>query len=944
MLQFHVLGTVDLRDDGRREIRGLSQSKLFGLLSYLVLAKPYGYQRRDRLAALFWPELDDAHARAALSRAIYQLRSVLGADVIISRGDEALLIARSQLRCDAVLMEELHAAREWRQALELYHGDLLAGLHVASADSDFDLWLEERRADLRRTAADAAWHLVEQMEATDRLDDAVRYARRFIALRPGEETALRHVLQLLDRAGDKAAAAGVYREFANRLASEFELEPSAETRQLLERIRARATDPVASTTAPPAHAASLPAADPAAVRPVATQPVRRTRTMWYAVAAVVALTIGLRFAWAHDDPLPTLAVGHITSALPADSIAGFTTLLTINMGRIQSLDVVSERRISELQAVHRDRSAIELARLAGADEVLEGVLSRRGGELRLDVRRITIRDGRTRKAYTIEGRDLFQLADLLAEHIARDLGLAAPAQRREATTTSIIAYHLYEQGLKTFNEGDRQGALRFFNAALAEDSTFAMAALYAALAADGHAGELVMQRAVRLAEHAGERERLLINALWSARMLDPRLAMWAESLAYRYPNEPDGQLLLARALHSRGDTAGAFMHLKRVVALDTVNLGTTERCRACEAINSLVGFYLYMDSIDQAESIARTWTRLQPKAPGAWMLVSWVMEYRERYPEALAAMDSFIKYNTDTDAALAKTSLWYRTGDYDLIDNMWRELQASPKPMVREHALWTRVIASRTQGRLRDALQAAREYRPVATASNAGDRYGGVGHGRLEAVVLLDMGEACRAALLWDSIADAELAPMPTRAYASRAVYWTYAASAYAAAGDTARLRVLEDSIRVNGAQIESIRHQRLHHYVRGLRLAAQQQHNEAVVQFHRAITAREGNYVRLYLDLAKSLLASGRHAEAIPPLVYALRGPVSAAGLYAARPDLWELLGLAYERNNQPDSALIQYRNVLYAWRHADPELGARKARIQARVAALSGARPIPR
>src|SRR5687768_11945530 len=145
MLHFYVLGTMDLRDADGREVRSLSQSKPLGLLAYLVLANRYAYDRRDTLAALLWPELDSAKARAALSRAVYQLRGALGAAVIASRGDEALALDRSTLRCDAVLLEELSAAREWRQALDLYRGDLLTGLHITNASTDFDLWLEVRR-------------------------------------------------------------------------------------------------------------------------------------------------------------------------------------------------------------------------------------------------------------------------------------------------------------------------------------------------------------------------------------------------------------------------------------------------------------------------------------------------------------------------------------------------------------------------------------------------------------------------------------------------------------------------------------------------------------------------------------------------------------------------------------------------------------------------------
>ena len=71
--------------------------------------------------------------------------------------------------------------------------------------------------------------------------------------------------------------------------------------------------------------------------------------------------------------------------------------------------------------------------------------------------------------------------------------------------------------------------------------------------------------------------------------------------------------------------------------------------------------------------------------------------------------------------------------------------------------------------------------------------------------------------------------------------------------------------------------------------------------------------------------------------MIEALKGPVSAAGLYATRTELQELLAVAYERSGQPDSALAQYQLVSHAWRNADPEFAARRAAVDARIAELT-------
>src|SRR5687767_3433596 len=70
MYDLVTLGTCDLRHpDGHAVQSVLAQPKRLALLAVLALAHPHGYVRRDALLPLFWPELDEDRARAALRRA-----------------------------------------------------------------------------------------------------------------------------------------------------------------------------------------------------------------------------------------------------------------------------------------------------------------------------------------------------------------------------------------------------------------------------------------------------------------------------------------------------------------------------------------------------------------------------------------------------------------------------------------------------------------------------------------------------------------------------------------------------------------------------------------------------------------------------------------------------------------------------------------------------------
>src|SRR5207249_7886954 len=101
MIEFRLLGTLHLIDAAGREVKSLlTRPRRTALLAYLAAATPRGLHRRDRLLALFWPELNQAHARAALRQALYVLREELGAQALVSRGDEEVGLDFDVVRCD----------------------------------------------------------------------------------------------------------------------------------------------------------------------------------------------------------------------------------------------------------------------------------------------------------------------------------------------------------------------------------------------------------------------------------------------------------------------------------------------------------------------------------------------------------------------------------------------------------------------------------------------------------------------------------------------------------------------------------------------------------------------------------------------------------------------------------------------------------------------------
>src|SRR2546427_5047803 len=138
MIELRLLGRLSLTGADGRDVRALlGQPRRLALLAYLAAATPPGFHRRDSLLALFWPELDQEHARAALRQALHVVREALGADAVASRGDEEIGLDFDQVSCDVAAFGRAIGGEQFREALDVDRGDLLEGFFIARAP-DFE--------------------------------------------------------------------------------------------------------------------------------------------------------------------------------------------------------------------------------------------------------------------------------------------------------------------------------------------------------------------------------------------------------------------------------------------------------------------------------------------------------------------------------------------------------------------------------------------------------------------------------------------------------------------------------------------------------------------------------------------------------------------------------------------------------------------------------------
>ncbi|MDX2121230.1 MAG: BTAD domain-containing putative transcriptional regulator [Gemmatimonadota bacterium] len=237
MLHLRMLGRLELQDDeGQDRLLALTQPKRLGLLLYLAAERPARWHRRDTLAALFWPELQAAGARAALRQGLHYLRQHLGAAVIAVRGEEDVGLSDGEIETDLSQFERALAAGQWESAAALATGSLVPGYHCAGASSEFSEWLDQRRRQVRRQAVRAARAQARGAPAPD-LTQALEHFRFGLDQGSFDEGVLRELMQALAQDDNRGAALSLYRDFAERMRRNLEAEPSPASAALAEAIR-----------------------------------------------------------------------------------------------------------------------------------------------------------------------------------------------------------------------------------------------------------------------------------------------------------------------------------------------------------------------------------------------------------------------------------------------------------------------------------------------------------------------------------------------------------------------------------------------------------------------------------------------------------------------------------------------------------------------------------
>lgn len=547
-----TLGRLALVDAQGHEDAALgSRRRKLALLAVLALSRrPL---TRDTLVNMFWGERAEERARNSLSDALSNLRRVLGRAALPAYRDEIGITEDTPLTVDVLELEAALAAGRPEQAVALYGGPFLEGVHIDDA-LDFEDWRDRIRRRVDAAFARSAAAVCEALARDGPAEARVQLARRWLAVEPTSAEAALHLLNGLGAAGTYAAHAAAVREYRlleERLRRDVGVAPAAavgaRAAELARRLEDSSAGELQQTNVLDARQQDL--APPAPVDPATPSPTqRRQRVAAAAAAGVLLVVLLLLLVVERDVSREARPVG----AVPSASIRSVAVLRFRNIGGDSADQYFSDgmaeeimhtlARVEGVQVAARSASFAlsadsidvrDIARRLNVATVLEGSVRRSGDMLRVAVRLVNASEGYTvwQETYDRGVAEAFAVQEEVAQSVAAALQIQLQredAVRARRARTDFETYDLYLRGRYVWwtahTEQGVRSSISYFRRALARDSSFAPA--WVGLA-DAFL-ELTASHDVAPADvvpHARE-------ALLRATRLDPHLADAHASLGY----------------------------------------------------------------------------------------------------------------------------------------------------------------------------------------------------------------------------------------------------------------------------------------------------------------------------------------------------------------------------------------------------------------------------
>jgi DNA-binding winged helix-turn-helix (wHTH) protein/TolB-like protein/Flp pilus assembly protein TadD len=304
---------------------------------------------------------------------------------------------------------------------------------------------------------------------------------------------------------------------------------------------------------------------------------------------------------------------------------GMADTLITKLSNLKQLVVRPTSAIRKYTNLQQD--AVEAGRELQVEGVLDGGIQRLGERLRVTVRLIKVKDGTTIWAdkFDEKATDLFAVQDAISERLATALALKLSGESEKLLTlrytTNIEAYQLYIQGRShwsTFKPQELETSIKYYNAALEKDPSYALAycGLANAYSVMGIYGPLPPQEAYPKSREAALKALGLDDNLGQA-----HAALGAVKIFYDW------------------DWAGAEQALKRAIELNPNNLDA----------HSLYGYCLQARGMaDEAVIEERRAHEIDPVWPVANNDVAVALYLARHYDEAINYAQDTLNLNPNS--------------------------------------------------------------------------------------------------------------------------------------------------------------------------------------------------------------------------------------------------------------------------------------------------------
>ena len=235
-LELHIFGVPALAVQGRAT--RLALKRAVALLAYLSFNS--GPVPRAHLAAVLWPDADEAQGRTRLRRLVYTIEDAVGSRILSTDNDCLALIAQT-VEVDA--LQFTHFARR-AVAAEVFDDSavieaqlwvvrarrpLLQG--IAFGSGIFDDWLKAISIEHEHLLARLLERLIDALGRRREFASALDLAEALIALDLYREPSYVLLMQLHALQGHRAGVEAAYARCADVLRAEFGIKPGPRTEQ-----------------------------------------------------------------------------------------------------------------------------------------------------------------------------------------------------------------------------------------------------------------------------------------------------------------------------------------------------------------------------------------------------------------------------------------------------------------------------------------------------------------------------------------------------------------------------------------------------------------------------------------------------------------------------------------------------------------------------------------